>query len=76
MHGIGIKKSRSIEIVDATIRNGVITAATCPGNLGISCTLCSHAWKTEPAHVRPGRRKDPASPIIVCHWHEASAGKP
>ncbi len=71
MNGIGIKRSNSIEIVDATVVNGSILASQCPGGLGISCNACTHAWTEGAIAVTDTWRKRRPFPVMVCHWHDA-----
>lgn len=71
MKGIGIKRSSCIELVDATIENGSIISSQCPGRLGISCSVCSHAYTAGAVTVTRKGRKGMPFPFIVCHWHDA-----
>jgi len=66
---IGIQRSSSIELVDATVEHGSIMTSQCPGDLGISCSVCPHAWTSGTVAVR--KKKDKAFPLMVCRWHDA-----
>jgi hypothetical protein len=71
MQGIGIKRSSGIELVDATIEKGFIISSQCPGDLGISCGICSHAGTAGAVTVTKKGRKGTPFPFIVCNRYGA-----
>jgi len=79
MSGIGILISNSIELMDATLHDGSIFPAACPGDLKIPCNACTHAHDTgsRPAHSsrRSMSTKRPQAPFIICYWHEQKDAK-
>jgi hypothetical protein len=70
MKGIGIISS-GIELVGAAIENGSIISSLCPGDFGISCSVCSHARTAGAVTVTKKGRKGAPFPFIVCHWYDA-----
>jgi hypothetical protein len=70
MNGIGIKRSNGIELVDATVVNDSIIPSQCPGDLGIPCNACSHAWTEGVRAVNNTWHKRMRFPFMLCHWHE------
>jgi hypothetical protein len=76
MKSIGIQRSNSIELVDATVVDGAIMPSQCPGDLGISCSACPHAWTAGTVNVQKKNKKDTHFPLMVCRWHDALPGGP
>ncbi len=79
MSGIGILRSNSIELIDATLNDGSIFPTACPGDLNIPCTACAHAHDTGSRPAHKSRRRistnEPQSSFIICHWHEQGDAK-
>jgi hypothetical protein len=70
MKSIGIQRSSSIELVDATVVDGSIVPSQCPGDLGRSCNACPHAWTAGTVTVSKRNKKAMPFPLMVCRWHD------
>ena len=79
MTEIGILRSNTIEIIDATFNDGSIFSTACPGGLKISCTACTHAHDTGSLSAKSNSRhktaKKPQASFIICYWHEQGDAK-